>query len=77
MVYDLSTEWFALTGLPFVFRFLFSSTSIGKGKAKGILLYDQGAIEVGINNLDQVIEEWFDENPRKEIKKIMRIIMII
>ena len=69
VVYDLSTEWFALTGLPFVFAFFLVRPQLEKAKLKESYCMIKEAIEVGINNLDQVIEEWFDENPQERNQK--------
>jgi predicted solute-binding protein len=68
-VYDLSKVWSELTGLPFVFALFLVHPHFEKARLKEAYLMIKEAIEVGINNLDHVIEEWCDENPRERNKK--------
>ena len=69
MVYDLSKMWSELTGLPFVFALFLVHPRCEKARLEKVYLMLKEAIEVGINNLNYVIEEWCNENPRERNQK--------
>jgi len=69
MVYDLSKVWSKLTGLPFVFALFLVHPECGRAKLKEAYFMIKEAIEVGIKNLDHVIEEWCNENPQERNQK--------
>jgi chorismate dehydratase len=69
MVYDLSKVWSQLTGLPFVFALFLVYPECGRARLKEAYLMIKEAIEVGIKNLDHVIEEWCNENPQERNQK--------
>ena len=69
MVYDLSKLWSELTGLPFVFALFLVHHQCERASLKEAYLMIKQAIEVGIKNLDHVIEEWCNENPQERNQK--------
>lgn len=69
MVYDLSKVWSELTGLPFVFALFLLHPQGERARLKEAYLMIKEAIEVGIKNLDHVIEEWCNENPQERNQK--------
>ena len=69
MVYDLSKIWFDLTGLPFVFALFLVHPQSAKASLQENFLMIKEAIEVGLENLDHVIEEWCNENPQERNQK--------
>lgn len=69
MVYDLSKVWSELTELPFVFALFLVHPQFERARLKEAYFMIKEAIEVGINNLDHVIEEWCDENPQERNRK--------
>ena len=69
MVYDLSKVWSELTGLPFVFALFLVHPQCERARLNEAYLMIKEAIEVGIKNLDHVIEEWCKENPQERNQK--------
>ena len=69
MVYDLSNVWSDLTGLPFVFALFLVHPLCERAGLKEAYHMIKKAIELGINNLDQVIEDWCEENLQERNQK--------
>ena len=69
MVYDLSKVWSELTGLPFVFALFLVHPLCEKTRLKEAYHMIKEAIEVGISNFDEVIEEWRKEIPEGKKQK--------
>ena len=68
-VYDLGKVWSELTGLPFVFALFLVHPHTEKARLKKAHRMLKEAIGVGLTNLDLVIEEWCNENPKERKKK--------
>lgn len=58
-VYDLSMEWYTFTGLPFVFAAWVANKAI---HADFINEFNQ-ALQFGLDNIDSVVEEYFQKFP--------------
>jgi len=64
-VYDLSQLWFDLTGLPFVFALFLVRSEIDRNSLLHACWIIREAIDIGLKNLHQVIEDWLKENPHE------------
>ncbi|HRR05622.1 MAG TPA: hypothetical protein P5325_02355, partial [Candidatus Woesebacteria bacterium] len=69
MVYDLSKIWFDLTQLPFVFALFLVHPQADQAILGEAYLIIKTAVELGLKNLDQVVEDWIKENPRESKEK--------
>src|SRR4030043_54643 len=69
MVYDLSKVWSELTELPFVFALFLVHPQCERARLKEAYLMIKEATELGLKNLDHVIEEWCNENPQERNQK--------
>jgi len=68
-VYDLSKMWFDLTRLPFIFALFLVHPQTDQAILKEAYQVLKTAIELGLKNLDQVVEDWIKENPQKRTIK--------
>ncbi|MCX8012333.1 MAG: menaquinone biosynthesis protein [Desulfobacterota bacterium] len=63
IAYDLSKLWFDLTQLPFIFALFLARPQTDQSVLKKAYQIIKMAIELGLKNLDQVVDDWIKENP--------------
>jgi len=67
--YDLSRLWFEQTGLPFVFALFLARPTTNKKKFLSAAFMIKEAIHCGMDNLEEVIETWMEENAHEDTLK--------